>query len=493
MSTRYPDNETFVLEIEREVLNEAPAHQGPILPKPVLAGGEFIVAVGGDGRVWWNKDASGVKNFVTACEPCRGTTINACASVQHVPQSRVDALTEGPYFDCTSMLPPDPAGGTVSSGIRYYSNLNGVKQAPYNIGTCCEGQGTRLYASLHEFVFSVPAEPAPVNASTQLYVDLYTPSSIALAPLLVGGEFVVAVGGDGRVWWVGSGTPGVKNYLPQCTPCGTTSAINGCDSARRVSQAFVDALAEGPVFECAMLPTAGTVSVATAFPLSDDVTVTVSIASAAIIMAPSLQLDLALRVPAWAAAAAGAVPVLVDGARWPQDGVPGTYLHVSSEWPAGTASNVTFSLTRALAAHAYTGATQRPPFARYGFTFGPLLLAFVVASSAANGTSSSWNATMDAVTLGGVDPTRPVDWLLPVGGNSSSSSITFRIASAPDVVVMPYGNVDGEQFSVYVFACVACARYCWLEWTLRVNQTRNLLLCNTDHVQVLFMHLCVFV
>ena len=86
-----PDNETFVLEMEREVYNEGLAHQGPIV-------------------------------------------------------------------------------NGVSSGIRYFSNLNGVKENPQTIGTCCEGQGTRLYGTYPEYLFS--------NSARGLYVDIYAPSAI---------------------------------------------------------------------------------------------------------------------------------------------------------------------------------------------------------------------------------------------------------------------------------------------------------------------------
>lgn len=86
----WPDNETFVLEIEREVYNEALTHQAPN-----------------------------------------------------------------------------------GSGIRYFSNLNGIKETPGTIGTCCEGQGTRLYGSLNEYLFSI--------SPGGLYVDIYAPSSITLA------------------------------------------------------------------------------------------------------------------------------------------------------------------------------------------------------------------------------------------------------------------------------------------------------------------------
>jgi hypothetical protein len=88
----FPDNETFVLEIEREVYNEGLAHQGPIV-------------------------------------------------------------------------------NGISTGIRYFSNLNGVKESPGTIGTCCEGQGTRLYGSLNEYLFSLSPKG--------VYVNIYAPASIS--------------------------------------------------------------------------------------------------------------------------------------------------------------------------------------------------------------------------------------------------------------------------------------------------------------------------
>ena len=101
----YPENETFVLEIEREVYNEALAHQGPVV-------------------------------------------------------------------------------NGVSTGIRYFSNLNGVKELPGTIGTCCEGQGTRLYGSLNDYLFSL----SPPSAPPALFVDIYAPSTISFS---AGGSAVV--------------------------------------------------------------------------------------------------------------------------------------------------------------------------------------------------------------------------------------------------------------------------------------------------------------
>ena len=338
-----------MLEIEREVFNEAPAHQGALLPKPVLAGGEFAVAIGGDGRVWWVKNGSGVKNYLQQCEPCRGTTINGCASVVQEPKAFIDGLVEGPFFTC-DMLPPDPSGGVISSGIRYYSNLNGVKQAPYNIGTCCEGQGTRMYSSLHEFIFSVPAGGAATPPA--LYVDLYAAA-------------------------------GVSGVAP------------GVD-----------------------------VEVATRFPFDASVAITVTCAAAA-------ELDLAVRIPAWAAAPGG-VQVTVGGAAWPALGAPGSYLHISREWAAG-ATAVSFELPMALEAHLYTGDTQRPPYARYGFTYGPILLAAV----------GAFDASVDAVALPDVDPTAPEAWLAAQG------NLTFSVVGNAAVTFVPYGSIYGERFSVY--------------------------------------------
>ena len=50
-------------------------------------------------------------------------------------------------------------------------NLDGKKDAPKRINTCCEGQGTRLIGSFPEHIYSVAADG--------IYVNLFEPSSIA--------------------------------------------------------------------------------------------------------------------------------------------------------------------------------------------------------------------------------------------------------------------------------------------------------------------------
>ena len=50
-----------------------------------------------------------------------------------------------------------------SIGIRYHANLNGKKELPTAINTCCEGQGTRQLGSLPEYIYSVARDGLSVN------------------------------------------------------------------------------------------------------------------------------------------------------------------------------------------------------------------------------------------------------------------------------------------------------------------------------------------
>jgi DUF1680 family protein len=55
-------------------------------------------------------------------------------------------------------------------GVRYHARMEGAKENPQAINTCCEGQGTRLLGSLPEYIYS--------TAIDGLYVNLYEPSTI---------------------------------------------------------------------------------------------------------------------------------------------------------------------------------------------------------------------------------------------------------------------------------------------------------------------------
>ena len=55
--------------------------------------------------------------------------------------------------------------------IRYFARLHGYKQPGYNIGTCCEGQGTRMFGQLPEYLYSHTADGSGV------YIDMYAAST----------------------------------------------------------------------------------------------------------------------------------------------------------------------------------------------------------------------------------------------------------------------------------------------------------------------------
>jgi DUF1680 family protein len=55
-------------------------------------------------------------------------------------------------------------------GIRYHANLVGKKEEPTAKNTCCEGQGTRTFGSLPEWIYSI--------ADDGLYVNLFAASKI---------------------------------------------------------------------------------------------------------------------------------------------------------------------------------------------------------------------------------------------------------------------------------------------------------------------------
>ena len=56
------------------------------------------------------------------------------------------------------------------SGIIYHAKLTERKEGPTHINTCCEGQGSRLFGSLPEYIYS--------TAPDGLYVNLFVPSTI---------------------------------------------------------------------------------------------------------------------------------------------------------------------------------------------------------------------------------------------------------------------------------------------------------------------------
>lgn len=170
------------------------------------------------------------------------------------------------------------------------------------------------------------------------------------------------------------------------------------------------------------------VTVVTTWPFGDAVTVLVTPLSGG-----TVSLDLALRMPVWTT---GNVAVTVNGAAWGTAGTPGSYLHVARQWTG--VSTVAFSLPATFAVHPYTGFTQLPPFQRYAYTYGPLVLA-------AEGPAAVWNATVDCLVIAGVDPLQPAAWMRPVG----PLQWNVTTSSGAEVTFLPYFAVQQEQFTAY--------------------------------------------
>ena len=251
--------------------------------------------------------------------------------------------------------------GPNGTGIRYFANQHKQKQNPSMHASCCEGQGTRLFGSLPEFVFSVQGGAS--SGVSSVYVDLYTPATLSVS--LVGS-------------------------IP------------------------------------------ATLTVDTLWPYDSRVAITLSLPAA------TSSFDLAVRIPSWLAAP---VALTLNGAAWPAQGVPGTYLHFgvpAGGWPAG-ASVVAFDLPLAWSAELYSGSSQLPPYARWSFLLGPVLMSL----------EGPWDAPSDSLVMpAGLDPSRPQDWLVPA---SDGNALHFAVRGNAAFTAKPYFEVQdaGERFSNY--------------------------------------------
>ena len=243
--------------------------------------------------------------------------------------------------------------------------------------SCCEGQGTRLFGSLPEYIYSLvttSGRPSPHAASSS------SPSSSSSSSV----------------------TSGVYVDLY-------------ADSAMTFT-----ATADGAV---------GSLSQSTQWPYGVSVQLTLTLPSI-------MRFDLALRVPAWVASPS--LTVTIDGQPWPQTGAPGSYLHVDRIWPVG-ASTISYDLPMAFSPHNYTGHSQLPPFSRWAYTYGPILLA----------AEGPWNNATDAIVMPpGLDPSAPASWMVP---SSDGQPLHFNVTGAPGFGFVPYFEIqeDGRQFSAY--------------------------------------------
>eukprot|EP00045_Choanoeca_perplexa_P013179 m.147592 g.147592 ORF g.147592 m.147592 type:complete len:838 (+) comp16266_c0_seq1:111-2624(+) len=250
------------------------------------------------------------------------------------------------------------------NGIRYFTLLHRNKQDPTNHGTCCEGQGTRLYGSLPEYVFSYN--------QTALFVNLFAAAQ---------GSFT----------------------------------INGITVV---------------------------VEVATLFPYDNAVTVTVQ-------PDQPVAFTLFVRVPSWASEPVTmAVSFATDQ---PLIFTAGSYAAFAPAWSAGQ-HTISFTLPMVVTAYPYTGLTQIPHFQRFGYLYGPILLAAVGRPEIDTGTIH--------VSIPGRNPALPDTWLRrsacskdKLGGVATENhtiTLTCGQGTITNVSFASYGTPNGTCDSTFV-------------------------------------------
>lgn len=189
---------------------------------------------------------------------------------------------------------------------------------------------------------------------------------------------------------------------------------------------YVDIYAPSTFTTVAMGGVPLTLTVYTAFPYGEAVDIDIELP------AGGATFDLALRMPSWLATAA--VAVTVAGAAWPAAGVPGSYLHLARSWSAGT-TRISLTLAMAITAHAYTGVTQLPPYVRYGYTYGPTLLA----------ATGPFNATLKSMNIHGVAGGDP-SFMVP---SADGDPLHWDVDGAPGVLFQPNWEIQQVNFSAF--------------------------------------------
>ena len=81
---------------------------------------------------------------------------------------------------------PAPAPGPPSilpPGIRYHGTMEGLQERPQNVNTCCEGQGTRVFGSLPEYIYSLANPPG-----SGFFVNMFADSTLSYNATVVSGS-----------------------------------------------------------------------------------------------------------------------------------------------------------------------------------------------------------------------------------------------------------------------------------------------------------------
>jgi DUF1680 family protein len=227
-------------------------------------------------------------------------------------------------------------------GIIYHALLLGKKEEGTHHNTCCEGQGTRLFGSLPEHIYSLAGDGISVN--------LFEASTIE---------------------W---------------------------------KQA-------GQSIRCTM---------STKFPFNPEVKVAISTAT-------PIRSRMRIRVPSWVSEV---MPIAVNG-KVKVNGAPGSFEVLDRIWTDGDA--ISFTLPMRLKITKYEGVDQIPGKQRYGFEYGPILLAAVGS---------------DDIILRVVDGSSDEDLLKQIKPNSVNP-LHFIVDDNQQVEFMPYWQVTDQTFTCF--------------------------------------------
>ena len=158
-------------------------------------------------------------------------------------------------------------------------------------------------------------------------------------------------------------------------------------------------------------------TMATQFPLTPDVKLTVAVAK-------TTKAKIRVRVPSWAARA---MPILVNGALV-TTGQPGAYVTLTRKWSEG--DTIAFTLPMAFKLTRYEGIERNPDHERFALEYGPLLMAVA-------------GGQQEAVLA--MQPEQLIAQLRP----KADSPLHFAIAGDERHEYLPYWQVQDEAFTCF--------------------------------------------
>ncbi len=184
-------------------------------------------------------------------------------------------------------------------------------------------------------------------------------------------------------------------------------------------------------------------TVTTAFPYDETVTVNVSAPAGG-------RMSLRLRIPSWIE---GSTDILLNGTSV-ATGTPGTYVTLDRDWQDG--DTLTYRLPMHMKAARYIGRNRVRGYSRYGFMYGPILMALcgpLNQSCTPDEKAAVADATPNPATLAQNGDELTVrlamsaeDFLARL---TPTAPLTFSVADEPSYTLVPYWSIQTETYSCF--------------------------------------------